>query len=250
MNVVFARASVARRLCMQRRWRNICVAAGALVVIGGTVAVSMIGSVEPLTARPRRAEVIPSAANVMNSDVSLYSGGVMGQGQQFNFTGSEGVATTRHAQRSARRAARFSRSALNAQASAGDVTGSFGAGPSFGGSSVVATARRYIGTNPTGRSSLWCGAFMDMVLKKTGHAGGGNLAAGYAKYGTRVSGPQVGAIAVIGRGRGTGPSGHVGIVSGIDAEGNPIVISGNHNRTVAESVYPKSRVRAYVMPSS
>jgi uncharacterized protein (TIGR02594 family) len=85
---------------------------------------------------------------------------------------------------------------------------------------------------------------MDMVLKETGHRGGGNLALGYLKYGTRVAGPQVGAIAVMGRHGG----GHVGVVSGIDANGNPIVISGNHNRTVAESVYPSGRITAYVMP--
>ena len=117
----------------------------------------------------------------------------------------------------------------------------------FGGftaNSLGANARQYIGSNPTGRSSLWCGAFMDMVLKETGHKGGGNLALGYLKYGTRVSGPQVGAIAVIGRHGG----GHVGVVSGIDANGNPIIVSGNHNHTVAESVYPRSRVADYVMP--
>ena len=111
-------------------------------------------------------------------------------------------------------------------------------------SSLVETARGYIGGNPTGRSSLWCGAFMDMVLKQTGRRGGGNLARGYAQYGRRVSSPQVGAIAVIGRRGG----GHVGVVSGIDANGNPIVISGNHNRRVAESVYPASRVITYVLP--
>jgi len=55
------------------------------------------------------------------------------------------------------------------------------------------------------------------VLKRTGHAGGGNLARAYARYGTRVSGPQVGAIAVMGRNGG----GHVGVVSGVDANGNP-----------------------------
>jgi uncharacterized protein (TIGR02594 family) len=114
----------------------------------------------------------------------------------------------------------------------------------FTGNSLVEEARRYLGTNPTGRSSLWCGAFMDMVLKRTGHAGGGNLAMGYKNYGTRVAGPQVGAIAVLGRRGG----GHVGVVSGIDANGNPIIVSGNHNRTVAEAVYPRSRVVAYVMP--
>jgi uncharacterized protein (TIGR02594 family) len=109
---------------------------------------------------------------------------------------------------------------------------------------LIAEARRYLGTNPTGRATLWCGAFLDMVLRKTGHRGGGNLALGYARYGTRVSGPQVGAIVVLTRKGG----GHVGIVTGIDANGNPIVISGNHNRRVAEAVYPRSRVVAYVEP--
>lgn len=117
----------------------------------------------------------------------------------------------------------------------------------FGGAtsdSLVTEARKYIGTNPTGRGSLWCGAFMDMVLKRTGHAGGGNLASAYAHYGPRVSGPQVGAIAVMGRRGG----GHVGIVSGIDPNGNPIIVSGNHNHTVAEAVYPAGRISAYVLP--
>ena len=115
---------------------------------------------------------------------------------------------------------------------------------SFGGGSLVSEARSYIGTNPTGRRNLWCGAFMDLVLKKTGHAGGGNLASAYAHYGTRISGPQVGAIAVMARRGG----GHVGVVSGIDANGNPIIISGNHNHTTAEAVYPRGRIYAYVVP--
>lgn len=114
----------------------------------------------------------------------------------------------------------------------------------FSSSDLVAEARKYIGTNPTGRGSLWCGAFMDLVLKRTGHPGGGNLALGYEHYGTRVSGPQVGAIAVMGRRGG----GHVGVVSGVDANGNPIIVSGNHNHTVAEAVYPRGRIAAYVVP--
>lgn len=121
------------------------------------------------------------------------------------------------------------------------------ANSAFGGmtsNALVTEARKYIGTNPTGRGSLWCGAFMDLILKRTGHAGGGNLAKAYASYGTRVRGPQVGAIAVIGRRGG----GHVGVVSGVDPNGNPIVVSGNHNHTVAESVYPAGRISAYVLP--
>jgi uncharacterized protein (TIGR02594 family) len=113
------------------------------------------------------------------------------------------------------------------------------------GNALVEEARKYIGTNPTGRRSLWCGAFMDLVLKETGHKGGGNLAMGYLRYGPHVAGPQVGAIAVMGRRGG----GHVGVVSGIDPNGNPIIISGNHNHTTAESVYPRKRIVAYVVPS-
>jgi uncharacterized protein (TIGR02594 family) len=122
-----------------------------------------------------------------------------------------------------------------------------GPAPAIGGSDVVAEARRYIGGNPTGRSRLWCARFMNMVLQRSGHKGtGSDMARSFASYGQRLSGPQVGAIAVMGRRGG----GHVGIVSGIDAKGNPIVVSGNHSRRVAESVYPRGRIYAYVMPSS
>ncbi len=117
----------------------------------------------------------------------------------------------------------------------------------FGSSNIVAEARRYMGTNPTKRKSLWCAAFMNLVLERTGYRGtGSDKASSFASLGTRVSGPQVGAIAVMSRGP-TG--GHVGIVTGIDASGNPVVISGNHNNTVAEVVYPRGRVYAYVLPS-
>ena len=55
---------------------------------------------------------------------------------------------------------------------------------------------------------------------------------------------KLGAIAVMSRRGG----GHVGVVSGIDANGNPIIISGNHGNRVAESTYPRGRIYAYVMP--
>jgi len=113
-----------------------------------------------------------------------------------------------------------------------------------GGSALIAEARKYLGRNPTGRASAWCGAFLDMVLRRTGHRGGGNLARGYINYGKRLPGPEVGAIVVFSRVGG----GHVGIVTGIDANGNPIVISGNHNKKVAVATYPAKRVLAYVSP--
>jgi uncharacterized protein (TIGR02594 family) len=110
---------------------------------------------------------------------------------------------------------------------------------------LIAEARKYLGGNPTGWSSDWCGKFLDMVLRKTGHRGGGNLARGYIKYGVRLAGPEVGAIAVFARKGG----GHVGIVTGVDSNGNPIIISGNHNDRVAIAAYPASRALAYVRPA-
>jgi len=117
---------------------------------------------------------------------------------------------------------------------------------SFGSSGLVSQARSYLGSNPTGRSSLWCARFLNMVLERSGHRGtGSDMANSFASYGSRISGPQVGAIAVMSRGK---RGGHVGIVSGIDESGNPIVISGNHGGRVAESSYPRGRIYAYVMP--
>ncbi|HZP75933.1 MAG TPA: TIGR02594 family protein [Pseudolabrys sp.] len=120
------------------------------------------------------------------------------------------------------------------------------AGLSLGGGDLVSQARSYLGTNPTGKGSLWCGNFMNLVLERSGYRPSqSNTARSFASYGHRISGPQVGAIAVMGRRGG----GHVGVVAGIDPSGNPILISGNHNRTVAESVYPRGRIYAYVMPN-
>ena len=112
---------------------------------------------------------------------------------------------------------------------------------------LVAEARKYMGTNPTDRKRLWCATFMNFVLAKLGYAGTNSDAAkSFAYYGRRISEPRVGAIAVLTRGR---RGGHVGVVSGIDKSGDPVIISGNHNKIVGEGVYPRSRVIAYVMPT-
>jgi uncharacterized protein (TIGR02594 family) len=118
----------------------------------------------------------------------------------------------------------------------------------FSYSSLVAEARRYIGGgNPTGRSNLWCARFMNMVLQRTGHTGtGSDMASSFARYGHRVSGPQVGAIAVMARRGG----GHVGIITGVDSAGNPIMISGNNGNRVRELPISRNAVYAYVMPTS
>jgi uncharacterized protein (TIGR02594 family) len=119
----------------------------------------------------------------------------------------------------------------------------------FGGGNPhwINVARQYKGTNPTKRRSLWCADFLNLVLEKSGMPGtNSSMAGSFTSYGRRLSGPQVGAIAVISRG---GGAGHVGIVTEIDASGNPVLISGNHNNTVAEATYPRGRVMAYVWPA-
>ncbi|MFK4510722.1 TIGR02594 family protein [Bradyrhizobium daqingense] len=172
---------------------------------------------------------------------------------------------TRHYRHHAR-SSRFERSAAQLQASGfGDTFASYdpnanggmanngmannaGSSGNFGGGSgLVSEARRYLGGNPTGRGRLWCARFMNMVLQHTGHQGtGSDMASSFARYGTRISGPQVGAIAVMSRGS---RGGHVGIITGIDAKGNPIMISGNNGNRVREAPVSRGRIYAYVMPN-
>ncbi|CAL80066.1 conserved hypothetical protein [Bradyrhizobium sp. ORS 278] len=172
--------------------------------------------------------------------------------------GGHHTARVHHHRRSVARLSRWERGVArmrvegvaDAQASLmmpGTVSDGMVSSGGFGGSSVVATARSYVGGgNPTGRRSLWCARFMNMVLERTGHRGtGSDMARSFASYGQRVSGPQVGAIAVMSRRGG----GHVGVVSGVDAQGNPIVISGNYGHRVREAAVSRGRVYAYVMPN-
>jgi len=122
--------------------------------------------------------------------------------------------------------------------------------PLFGWSRLVAEARKYIGTNPTDMQRRWCARFLNLVLAKVGYnVTGSDAARSFVSYGEKIAQPRVGAIAVLTRGRNRN-LGHVGVISGFDARGNPIIISGNHGRRVAESVYPRSRVIAYVMPTT
>jgi uncharacterized protein (TIGR02594 family) len=159
--------------------------------------------------------------------------------------GARGRNVERTHRETAERVRRRSVAAKSAHVAGHNGDDSF-ASVSAGTSPLVSEARRWIGTNPTGRASLWCARFMNFVLKRVGLNGtSSDMARSFASYGRRVSGPRVGAIAVMGRGR---SGGHVGVVSGIDAKGNPIIISGNYGRRVAEAKYPRGRIYAYVMP--
>ncbi|WP_316196541.1 CHAP domain-containing protein [Bradyrhizobium sp. SZCCHNS3053] len=111
------------------------------------------------------------------------------------------------------------------------------------GHGVVERARRFIGDTARDvgvRSTLWCSAFL---RKLTGAQDVDDRALSWERH-RRVA-PQVGAVVTMGRRGG----GHVGVVSGFTRNGDPIVISGNHSHRVAESVYPRSRIRAWVSPT-
>ena len=111
---------------------------------------------------------------------------------------------------------------------------------SFGGSGAVALSSRYLGTNPTKRSRLWCAEFMNLMERKMGRPGTGSARAiSFASYGRRVSDPRPGDIAVM--------RNHVGYVMSVDG-GKVKLISGNFNRKVGIGTYARSRFVAFVRP--
>ena len=95
-------------------------------------------------------------------------------------------------------------------------------------------------------ATLWCADFINMVLERAGLRGTKSRAAASFMGLRKIQGPQPGAIAVIG---GNGYIRHVGFVTGVEPDGDPIILSGNsYQRKVYEGAYPRSQVLAYVIP--
>ncbi|SDK39046.1 TIGR02594 family protein [Bradyrhizobium ottawaense] len=112
----------------------------------------------------------------------------------------------------------------------------------FGGG-VVDRARQFIGATASQvgvRSTLWCSAFLRKI---TGASGVDDTALSWERR--QHIAPQVGAIVTMGRRGG----GHVGVVSGFTAKGDPIVISGNNGGRVREAVHSRSSIRSWVSAS-
>ncbi|CAB4162976.1 hypothetical protein UFOVP787_209 [uncultured Caudovirales phage] len=105
---------------------------------------------------------------------------------------------------------------------------------------LIGKATAYIGANSKQLglpARLWCADFMNMITR----SGSDRRAVSYMKRGTPAKYGCTNCVAVTARRGG----GHVGVVSGYDNKGNPIIISGNHGRAVGVGVYAKSRVIAY-----
>jgi uncharacterized protein (TIGR02594 family) len=106
--------------------------------------------------------------------------------------------------------------------------------------SLINLASKYIGA--TARQlglprSLWCADFMNMIT----HSGTDRTAKSYISRGSPANYGCINCVAITTRRGG----GHVGVVSGYDRRGNPILISGNHGRKVGVGTYAKYKVIAY-----
>lgn len=92
----------------------------------------------------------------------------------------------------------------------------------------------------------WCAAFVGSCLAEAGLPNTGSLMArSYLQYGTELSEPKVGAIAVFKRG--APPSGHVAFVTGWGS-GHVRVLGGNQGDKVCEQNYSADDVLGFRWP--
>ena len=105
------------------------------------------------------------------------------------------------------------------------------------------TLQKLTGVNP--RQTPWCAAFINGILKNSGHkTTGSNLASSFRTYGMAVRKPSQGDIVVMRR--------HVGIFVGyVNRNGRRYVavLGGNQSNRVQISYYPATRVVAYRRPA-
>lgn len=104
---------------------------------------------------------------------------------------------------------------------------------------LIVKSKQYLGANarqlglPT---SQWCADFMNMLV-----GGKDRRAYSYLNRGAPAKHGCINCVAVTRRKGG----GHVGVVTGYDSRGNPIIISGNHSRRVGIGVYARHAVVSY-----
>lgn len=129
-----------------------------------------------------------------------------------------------------------------------------GAVGSWGGpKDLVALARRYDGMRASQLGlprALWCADFVNKVRIEAGFRPvPSRLARDQLHGGQRITEPVPGAVVILSRGR-SGRAGHTGFVAKVLPGGDIVVVSGNHGGRVAESIYPRSRVVAFVEPTT
>ena len=98
--------------------------------------------------------------------------------------------------------------------------------------------RIFLGIDP--KTTPWCAAFVNAVLKEAGIKGtGSNLARSFLRWGVPVEGtPELGDIIVFKRGNSSW-QGHVGFVCGVDSNDDTriTVLGGNQSDKVCKARY-------------
>ena len=111
---------------------------------------------------------------------------------------------------------------------------------------MVAAAERWLGSRKlTGKGGPWRPHFASYVLQRTGHRPlADGLAASALSYGRRLAEPKVGALAVVATR--VGHAAHVGLVSGVNADGSIELIFGARWRRVSDATVPRRLIVAFV----
>jgi uncharacterized protein (TIGR02594 family) len=109
-------------------------------------------------------------------------------------------------------------------------------------------SHRATAEGPDPRPAAWCAWWLRRYLgiaKSAFPRGAYNLARSFASIGRPAQKGCTGCIAVFSRGRG----GHVGLVESWDANGNPVILSGNFNHGVGVGAHPAKRLIALRWPA-
>lgn len=102
------------------------------------------------------------------------------------------------------------------------------------------------GVNLDPAVTAWCAGYINSSLAQAGLEGtGSNMARSFMNWGTGVSDPRKGDLAVFSRGDPKGPYGHVGFFEGYDKDGNIIVLGGNQNDAVSRQTYEAERLLGF-----
>ena len=94
----------------------------------------------------------------------------------------------------------------------------------------------------------WCGVFLGAVMKEVGikPPGAYYRARAWLAWGAPLSGPAVGAVAVLER----GGAGHVGLVVGRTGAGQILLLGGNQGDMVNVMAFAPGRVLGYRWPDA
>lgn len=113
-------------------------------------------------------------------------------------------------------------------------------------SKIITGWLTYLGAWWNDDENPWCGVFLGFIFKCLNYPIPFLYmrAKSWLNWGISIEHPVLGAVGILERKGG----GHVFIVLGITAQGNPVGIGGNQNNKVSVATFDKSRVLGYRLP--